>query len=283
MEIENVVIVGSGFMGSGIAYVTAMAGVNVTLIDREQKFLDKAMSNLKEMIKEGISRGKMSAHQGQQLSERFNSSTDLAGAVKQADLIIEAVYEDMKLKKEIFSQLSTFARSEAILVTNTSTLSITKIAEGLSNPSRIAGLHFFSPVPAMKLVEIIKGVETSDDTINTLSEFSARIGKTSVFAKDSPGFIFNRIFVTMSNEAVKLIDEGIATKEDIDRAAVLGGNSPAGPLTIADMVGLDVFLASIETLHRELGDFYKPAQTLVNLVKEGKLGLKTKEGFYKYA
>ena len=169
MEIENVVIVGSGFMGSGIAYVTAMAGVNVTLIDREQKFLDKAMSNLKEMIKEGISRGKMSAHQGQQLSERFNSSTDLAGAVKQADLIIEAVYEDMKLKKEIFSQLSTFARSKAILVTNTSTLSNTKIAEGLSNPSRIAGLHFFSPVPAMKLVEIIKGVQTSDDTINTLS------------------------------------------------------------------------------------------------------------------
>jgi len=283
MEIENVVIVGSGFMGSGIAYVTAMAGINVTLVDQEQKFLDKAMSNLKGMIKEGISRGKMTAHQGQALSQRFNSSTDLTAAVKDADLAIEAVYENMELKKQIFSDLAIAARPETILATNTSTLSITEIAAGISNPERIAGLHFFSPVPAMKLVEIIKGEQTADETINVLSEFSTKIGKTSVFAKDSPGFIFNRIFVTMSNEAVKLIDEGIATKEDIDKAAVLGGNSPAGPLTIADMVGLDVFLASIQTLHRELGDFYKPAQTLVDLVKAGKLGLKTKEGFYKYA
>jgi len=282
MDINNVVIVGSGLMGSGIAYVVANAKKNVTIVDQEQKFLDAGMSKIRGQIKDGISRNKMSPFEGEQLSRRFKTSLDLKEAVKTADLVIEAVYENMDVKQGIFKILSESANDDTILASNTSTLSISEIASVCKNPQRIVGLHFFSPVAAMKLVEVISGDKTDDNTINMMLKFVDEIGKTAVKAKNSPGFIVNRLLVPMLNEAVKLYDEGVASMEDIDRAAVLGASFPAGPFVLSDMVGLDIALASMRTLEKSFGECYKPSSTLIKRVEEGKLGMKTKEGFYKY-
>ncbi|MHA2171506.1 MAG: 3-hydroxyacyl-CoA dehydrogenase family protein [Candidatus Kariarchaeaceae archaeon] len=282
MQINKVVIIGSGAMGSGIAYVVAVAGQEVVLVDQEQQFLDAGMKRIREMIKDGITRGKMKPIEGEQLSKRFSSTLDLAEAAKGADLVIEAVYEDMALKKEIFTTLSNNSRQEAILASNTSTLSITEIGSVVENPSRVIGLHFFNPPAAMKLVEVIVGEQTSDDTIEISTKYVEHIGKTPVQAKDSPGFIVNRVLAGMIGEAMKLYNDGVATAESIDKAMVLGANMPVGPLTLADFVGLDVVHASGKTLERELGETYKPSEILTKLVEEGKLGMKSGEGFYKY-
>jgi 3-hydroxybutyryl-CoA dehydrogenase len=282
MQINKVVIIGSGAMGSGIAYVVAVAGQEVVLVDQEQQYLDAGMKRIREMIKDGITRGKMKPIEGEQLSKRFSSTLDLAEAAKGADLVIEAVYEDMALKKEIFTTLSNNSRQEAILASNTSTLSITEIGSVVENPSRVIGLHFFNPPAAMKLVEVIVGEQTSDDTIEISTKYVEHIGKTPVQAKDSPGFIVNRVLAGMIGEAMKLYNDGVATAESIDKAMVLGANMPVGPLTLADFVGLDVVHASGKTLERELGETYKPSEILTKLVEEGKLGMKSGEGFYKY-
>ncbi|MHA2090552.1 MAG: 3-hydroxyacyl-CoA dehydrogenase family protein [Candidatus Kariarchaeaceae archaeon] len=282
MQINKVVIIGSGAMGSGIAYVVAVAGQEVVLVDQEQQYLDAGMKRIREMIKDGITRGKMKPIEGEQLSKRFSSTLDLAEAAKGADLVIEAVYEDMALKKEIFTTLSNNSRQEAILASNTSTLSITEISSVVENPSRVIGLHFFNPPAAMKLVEVIVGEQTSDDTIEISTKYVEHIGKTPVQAKDSPGFIVNRVLAGMIGEAMKLYNDGVATAESIDKAMVLGANMPVGPLTLADFVGLDVVHASGKTLERELGETYKPSEILTKLVEEGKLGMKSGEGFYKY-
>lgn len=282
MDINKVVVIGSGTMGSGIAYVVANSGYNVVMVDTQQEFLDSGLSRLKQKVKEGIERNKMSPAEGMKLIQRISTTLDLAEASKTADLVIEAVFEKMEVKKEIFAVLSANCSPEAILASNTSTLSITEIASVVNNPERVLGLHFFNPVEAMKLVEIIFGEKTSENTLEVGSKFVEKIGKTSVKAKDSPGFIVNRLLVPMLNEAVKLLDEGIATIEDIDKAAMLGANFPAGPFTLADMSGLDVALAAQGTLHEKLGECYKPSPSLVRLVEEGKLGLKTGEGFNKY-
>jgi 3-hydroxybutyryl-CoA dehydrogenase len=282
MQINKVVIIGSGAMGSGIAYVVAVAGQEVVLVDQEQQFLDAGMKRIRDMIKDGITRNKMSPFEGEQLSKRFTSTLDLAEAAKGADLVIEAVYEDMALKKEIFSTLSNNSRQEAILASNTSTLSITEISSVVENPSRVIGLHFFNPPAAMKLVEVIVGNHTSEDTVEISTKYVEHIGKTPVRAKDSPGFIVNRVLAGMIGEAMKLYNDGVATAESIDKAMVLGANMPVGPLTLADFVGLDVVHASGKTLERELGETYKPSAILTKLVEEGKLGMKSGEGFYKY-
>ncbi|OLS24556.1 MAG: putative 3-hydroxybutyryl-CoA dehydrogenase [Candidatus Heimdallarchaeota archaeon LC_2] len=282
MEFQNVTVIGAGLMGSGIAYVTAVSGRNVTIVDQEQQFVDAGMSKIKDQIKDGINRGKMSPHEGQQLSQRFKSTVNLEEAVADSDLVIEAVFENMEVKKKIFSDLSKFTKSECILASNTSTLSITEIASVTEKPDKVVGLHFFSPVAAMKLVEIIKGDKTADSTMNQIEAFSDTIGKTSVRCSDSPGFIVNRIVIPLLNEAVKLLDSGGVTAEDIDKACVLGLNFPVGPLTLADYTGIDIALAGLQTLEREFGSCYKPSDTLVKMVEDGKLGMKTKEGFYKY-
>ncbi|MHA2250509.1 MAG: 3-hydroxyacyl-CoA dehydrogenase family protein [Candidatus Kariarchaeaceae archaeon] len=282
MEIKKVVVIGSGFMGSGIAYVLGQANIDVVLVDQEQKFIDSGMSKIKDMIKDGISRNKMTPHEGMQLSQKFKSSLNLAEVVKDTDLVIEAVFESMDLKKEIFKTLSENAPPDSILASNTSTLSITEMATVVDNPERVIGLHFFSPVAAMKLVEVVLGEKTSETTIGIATSFVERIGKTPVTAKDSPGFIVNRVLAGMIGEAMKLYNDGIATPENIDKAMVLGANLPIGPLALADFVGLDVVHASSKTLEKELGEAYKAPPILSKLVEEGKLGMKTQEGFYKY-
>ncbi len=282
MDINNVVVIGAGTMGSGIGYVLAMAGKNVTMVDQSEEYLKKGMSRIRNDIKEGITRGKMSPAEGQKLSNRFSSTVDLAEAAKSADLVIEAVYENMDVKKQIFKTLSDNAKPDAILASNTSTLSITEISKVVENPGRVIGIHFFNPPPAMKLIEVVIGENTSEDTKNAVIEFAKEIGKTPIPAKDSPGFIVNRLLVPMLNEAVRLLDEGVATIEDIDQAAVLGANFPAGPFTLADLVGLDVALAAMRTLEEKFGECYKPSPSLVRLVEEGKLGMKTGEGFHVY-
>jgi len=283
MEIQNVVVIGSGTMGSGIAYVAATAGYNVTIVDQKQEFLDKGMSKIKQKLKEGIERNKMSPAEAQKISQKFKTTTNTAEAAQSADLVIEAVFENMDVKKEIFSTLSANASSETILASNTSTLSISEIATVVDNPERVVGMHFFNPPEAMKLVEVVIGEKTSDATKEIATNFAQDIGKTAIPAKDSPGFIVNRLLVPMLNEAIKLYDEGVASIEDIDQAAVLGADFPAGPFTLADMVGLDVALASMRTLERELGDCYAPSPTLVEKVENGKLGMKTGEGFHNYS
>ncbi len=282
-EIKKVIIVGGGgFMGSSIAYVLGQADIAVVLVDQDQKLLDSGMSKIKDMIKDGISRNKMTPHQGMQLSQRFKTSLNLAEVVKDADLVIEAVFENMDLKKDIFNVLSENAPHNSILASNTSTLSITEIASAVENPERVVGLHFFSPVPAMKLVEVVLGEKTSEGTVEIATSFVDRIGKTPIPAKDSPGFIVNRVLAGMIGEAMKLFNEGIATPENIDKAMVLGANLPIGPLALADFVGLDVVHSSAKTLERELGATYKVPEVLTKLVEEGKLGMKSGEGFYKY-
>jgi len=282
MDITKVVVIGSGMMGSGIAYVVAKSGRDVIMVDREKEFLDSGMKRVRTAIKEGIERGKMSPAEGEKLSHKFKTNLDLKDACSGAQLVIEAAFENMDVKKEIFGNLSDFTDENTILATNTSTLSISKIQEGVINQERVIGLHFFNPPAAMKLVEVIHGTKTSETTINAMMEFVESIGKTAVKAKDAPGFIVNRLLIPMLNEAVKLLDEGTATIDDIDKAAVLGANFPAGPFVLADMVGLDVALASMNTLHKELGEGYKPSPTLIKLVEEGRLGMKTGHGFHKY-
>lgn len=282
MEFQNVTVIGAGLMGSGIAYVAGVSGRNVTIVDQEQQFVDSGIGKIKDQIKEGIQRGKMSPFDGEKLSQRFKSSINLEEAVKGSDLVIEAVFENMEVKKKIFTDLGKFTQSGCVLASNTSTLSITEIASVVDNPDLVAGLHFFSPVAAMKLVEVIKGEKTSEGTMDKLRSFTDQIGKTAVTVKDAPGFLVNRLAIPMLNEAVKLLDSGIASPEDIDKAMVMGLNHPVGPFTLADFTGLDVALAGMQTLERAFGEHYKPSETLVNMVKEGKLGMKTKEGFYKY-
>lgn len=283
MTITNVTIIGTGAMGSGIAYVAAVAGYNVTLTDREQQFIDAGMNKIRKMLMDGIDKKKMSPAEGEKVFHRFKGELDFATAVGNANLVIEAAFEDMDVKKDIFTKLNDQAPEDAILATNTSTLSITELSSVVTkNPSRVIGLHFFNPPAAMKLVEVIIGESTNEDVITKGEEFVKSIQKIPIKAKDSPGFIVNRVLVPVLNEAVKLLDEGVAEKEDIDKALTLGANFPVGPLTLADYVGLDVALASCRTLERKFGEAYTPSPSLVRLVEEGKLGLKTGEGFYKY-
>ncbi len=282
MDIQNIVVIGTGAMGSGIAYVSAVAGFNVTVLDREQKFLDAGMEKIKQALMQGIDRGKMSPAEGQKVFQRIKSTLDMKEALAGAHLVIEAVFEDMNVKKEVFSNLSELANEETILASNTSTLSITEISTVVNKPERVIGLHFFNPPAAMKLVEVVLGKKTSAEVKEKAIGFVQKLGKQPIVTKDSPGFIVNRVLLPALNEAAKLLDEEVAEAEDIDKALVLGANFPVGPLTLADMVGLDVALASQRTMERSFGECYKPAEILVKLVEEGNLGIKTGKGFFEY-
>ena len=283
MNIKNITVVGAGAMGSGIAYIAATAGYNVTITDREQKFLDSGMEKIRKQIMDGIDRQKMTPAEGQKTVERLKLEINMPVAVQNADIVIEAIFEDMDVKKKVFAQLGQNTKPEVILASNTSMLSISEIASSVeNNPERVLGLHFFNPPAAMKLVEVVLGERTGEQYVQAALELTQKLGKIPVKVKDSPGFIVNRVLVPVLNEAMKLLDENIASKEDIDKALTLGANFPVGPLTLADFVGLDIALASLNTLEREFGNAYKPSPGLVKLVSEGKLGTKTGEGFYKY-
>ncbi len=280
--ITKVAVIGIGAMGSGIAYVSAWNGYSVKVRDVSPDLVDKGMNAIRQSVMTGIDKGKLSPVEGEKILKNITATTDMKEAAEDADLVIEAVFENMKVKKELFTQLDGICPENTILASNTSTLSISEMASVTKRPEKFIGMHFFNPVPAMKLVEIVMGQKTSEDTYKVAEDFCKSLKKTTVRAKDSPGFIVNRILLPTLNEAMKTVDSGVATKEDVDKAMMLGANFPMGPFALADYVGLDVALAAITTMYTAFGDQYKPSETLVNLVKNGNLGMKTGKGFYEY-
>jgi len=282
LEIRKIAVIGAGTMGSGIAYLCAWKGYSVSVREINDELLKKGMGRIREMIVGGVNRGKLSPKDAEQIMGRIKGTVDLNEAVEDADLVIEAVFEDINVKKEVFAQLDQSCPSHTILASNTSALSITEISTATKRPDKVIGLHFFNPPYAMKLVEIVLGEKTSEETKKIAEEFVKSLGKEKVVVKDSPGFIVNRIVLPMLNEACYLVYEGKTTIEDVDKAAMLGMNFPMGPFRLADYVGLDIALAVLNRLYEALGEKFKPCPLLVEKVKAGYLGMKTRKGFYEY-
>jgi 3-hydroxybutyryl-CoA dehydrogenase len=282
LEIRKVAVIGAGTMGSGIAYICAAKKYEVSIVEVSEELLAKGKKRIREMIVEGVNRGKLTPREAEETMQRIRGTTNISEAAKEADLVIEAVYEDINVKKEVFRKLDEASPSHAILASNTSALSITEMASVTKRPDKVIGLHFFNPPYAMKLVEVVLGAQTSEETHKIAESFARALGKETVTVKDSPGFIVNRIVLPMLNEAAYLVYEGKASIEDVDKAATLGMNFPAGPFRLADFVGLDIALAVLENLHKAFGEKFKPCPLLVEKVKAGHLGLKTRKGFYEY-
>lgn len=282
MNVQNIVVIGAGQMGSGIAQVCAMAGYSVSLQDLKQEQIDKGIDIITKNLSRQVEKGRMTEEEKQAVLDRISPALDLACA-KEADLVIEAAVERMDIKKQIFAQLDEITPSHTILATNTSSLPITEIAAATKRPEQVIGMHFMNPVPVMKLVEIIRGLATTDEVYQTIEDITKKIGKVPVEVNDFPGFISNRILLPMINEAIYALYEGVATKEAIDDVMKLGMNHPMGPLTLADFIGLDTCLYIMEVLHEGLGDSkYRPCPLLRKYVSAGWLGKKTGRGFYVY-
>lgn len=283
MAIQNVTVIGAGTMGNGIAHVFAQSGFNVTLVDIKQEFLDKALSTIKSNLDRQVKKAVITDADASTTLSRITASTDMAGAAKGADFIVEAATENYELKTKIFATLDQNAKEGVILATNTSSISVTMLAATTSRAERVIGMHFFNPVPVMKLIEIIRGIKTTDEVYATVKELSEKLGKTPVEVNDFPGFVSNRILMPMINEAIYCVMEGVAKPEDIDTVMKLGMAHPMGPLALADFIGLDVCLAIMNVLHDGLGDTkYRPSPLLKKMVAAGMLGKKSGQGFYKY-
>jgi 3-hydroxybutyryl-CoA dehydrogenase len=281
-ELPNIVVIGAGTMGNGIAHTAAASGFPTTLIDVGQPILDRALSTISANLQRGVDKGKMTADEKQSILGRINATSDMA-AVSEADLIVEAIIENLAAKTTLFQKLDGLAKPECILSSNTSSISITKIAAATKRPEKVIGMHFMNPVPVMTLVEVIRGIATSDETYRVVEDLAKRMGKTPIEVNDYPGFISNRVLMPMINEAIFALYEGVATPEAIDGVMKLGMNHPMGPLTLADFIGLDVCLAILRVLEEGFGDpKYRPCPLLVKMVDAGWLGRKSGRGFYKY-
>lgn len=282
MEIEHIAIIGAGQMGNGIAQVSSCAGYKVTMIDIKEEFLEKGMNTINNSLNKLVSKGKMSEIEAESAISRISTSTDKSSA-SDADLVVEAIPEVLSYKTSLFAELDSLCKPEAILATNTSSISIDSIASSTNRPDRVIGMHFMNPVPIMKLVEIINGSDTSDEVNNAVVNAAEKMGKTALSCNDSPGFVSNRILCPMINEAILTLEEGVAEPEAIDGIMKLGMNHPIGPLALSDLIGNDTVLHIMNVLHEGFGnDKYAPSQLLVKMVSEGKLGRKSGEGFYKY-
>ncbi|MFD6438614.1 3-hydroxybutyryl-CoA dehydrogenase [Peribacillus sp. NPDC060186] len=282
MSIHKVMVIGAGQMGSGIAQVCAMSGYEVLLHDLKEEYVEKGLGTIIKNLSRQVEKGKMAAGDKDATLSRLTSSTDLKNAAG-VDLVIEAAIENMEIKTKLFAQLDEITPKHVILASNTSSLPITEIAAATRRPEKVIGMHFMNPVPVMKLVEIIRGLATTDEVYKKVEEMAESLSKVPVEVNDFPGFVSNRILMPMINEAIYTLYEGVATKEAIDDVMKLGMNHPMGPLTLADFIGLDTCLYIMETLHQGLGDDkYRPCPLLRKYVKAGWLGKKSGRGFYEY-
>lgn len=279
---RQITILGTGTMGRGIGYLSALAGYETVLFDVDEGALDAARAASESLFRKGVEKGKLAEPDAVAAMARIHLVPELEPAVNGADLIIEAVPENFELKVEIFSQADLFCPSETIIASNTSSISITRLASHVERRDRFVGMHFFNPPHVMKLIEIVRGDRTVDDTIAQVREVAEKMGKTAIVVRDSPGFATSRLGVTIGLEAIRMLEENVASAEDIDRAMELGYNHPMGPLRLTDLVGLDVRLGIAEYLASTLGPRFEPPQLLRDLVSQGKLGKKTGEGFYKW-
>ncbi len=269
-------------MGSGIAYSSAAASHNVTIVEQDQKLLDAGLRRVDEYIQRAIQRGHISSDQAATINKRLQGTVDFAKACQNANVVVEAVYEDPLVKEKVFATIDKFSPKEAILASNTSSISITRLAGATRRPEKVLGLHFFNPVPKMKLVELIRGQKTSEEAVRTATTFVETLGKTVVQSADRTGFIVNKALMPFLNESIKLLEEGVASREDIDKAFMLGTNHPMGPLQLADFIGVDVVFQTLKVLEDEYGNCFRPAALLEAMVSQGRLGRKTKKGFYDY-
>ncbi|MBL6875449.1 MAG: 3-hydroxybutyryl-CoA dehydrogenase [Chitinophagales bacterium] len=281
---KNIAVIGAGTMGNGIAHVFAQTNYKVNLIDISQDSLDKGMAIINKNLDRLIAKEKITQSDKEATLKNLSTYTSIENGVKSADLVVEAATENVDLKLKIFEQLESYAPAACILASNTSSISITKIASATKRPDKVIGMHFMNPVPIMKLIEIIRGYSTSEETMNVIIELSKSLSKIPVEANDYPGFVANRILVPMINEAIYTLHEGVAGVEEIDQVMMLGMAHPMGPLQLADFVGLDVALSICNVLYEGFGNpKYAPCPLLVNMVQAGKLGVKSGEGFYSYA
>lgn len=282
MTIDSIAVIGSGIMGHGIAQVAATAGLSVQLNDISEEFLAKARANIDKSLDGGIKRGKITADDKTAILGRITFETDIAKAVKDVDLVVEAVPENIELKHSVFRQLDEATKPEAILASNTSQYSITEIASVVADPSRVIGMHWFNPPVIMKLIEIVRGLSTADAVVEAIRAFAGRVGKEIVVCKDSTGFISTRVLLALRLECYRLYEEGIASKEDIDKTLKLALGHPMGQFELADFSGLDIEPPSCESLTRAFGDRFRAPQNLLQRVKAGRLGRKTGKGWYDY-
>jgi 3-hydroxybutyryl-CoA dehydrogenase len=282
MSIQKIAVLGAGTMGRGIAHVAAAGGYVTQLFDSQPEALERAVETVHRNLDKGVDLGKVDADVARRAKENLATAADLETAVGEADLVIEAVPESIELKVEIFGRVAAAAPGEALFASNTSGLSITEMAAASGRPERFAGMRFFNPVHIMRLVELVRGLETSDATLDAMREVAIRMGKEVVLVSESPGFVTSRINALIGNEAFRMLETGVASAEDIDTALKLGLNHPMGPFELVDLVGLDIRLSILEFLQRSLGEGYRPSNLLRQYVKAGRLGRKTGRGVYEY-